>query len=171
MKRLSIALLVLLIGGCQRGPGEVTNKVLQDFGLQKRPEGYVSGSDRVYEKLPTVGEAEIRRMNAEGRQGEIKYQEEGLRGLYYKEVKVYERCYPLDAQASSGGSQREDGPSYVGYIEYSYRYFQSARKGTRAEAEAESASIPTDVTGRETYRYDFNSGGNWDGSAGEKSRR
>ena len=92
-----------------------------------------------------------------------------MRGRYYKEVKVYESYFPLDAEAVNTGSQTERG--YQGYIEYRYRIYQSARKPTRAEAMAATADIPTDEEGRETYRYRFNSSGVWTGGEGEPSRR
>ncbi len=170
IKKLGLMLGLVLMAGCQHGPGEVADKVLQDFGLQARPEGYVSASDKVFERLGSVGDTEIKRMNAAGRHGEIKYQEKGAGGQYYKEVKVYERAYPLDSRSNSGGPSQGSGPAYTGYIEYSFQYFQSARKATRVEAEAESANVPTGVTGRETYRYNFNSSGIWDGQKGEKAR-
>lgn len=170
LKKLGMALVVAMLAGCQHSPGEVADKVLQDFGLKARPEGYVPASDKVFQKLGAVGETELKRMNADGRHGEIKFQEQGVSGQYFKEVKVYEKAYPLDARTNTGGSSRALGPAYTGYIEYSYQYFQSARKPTRVEAEAESANIPTGVTGRETYRYNFSGAGVWDGVKGEKAK-
>jgi hypothetical protein len=146
------------------------DKVMYDFGVGEAPEGYVSGADKVFEKLPEVGATEIKRLNAEHRHGEVQFQEDGLHGKYYKETKVYEDYYPLDAQPSSRNSQG-DGGGFIGYIEYAYSVYQSPRKDTRAEAAAESASVPTGDSGRETYRYKFSRGGNWDGRKGERSRR
>lgn len=170
MKKFALLCALGLLAGCQHSPGEVTNKVLQDFGLKARPEGYVSTTDRVREKLTAVGQTEMKRMNAEERNGEVKFQEQGAGGQYYKEVKIYEKAYPLDARSMSGTGPRNEGPVYSGYVEYSYQVYQSARKSTRVQAEAESATIPTGITGRETYRYNFDGTGNWDGGKGEKSR-
>jgi len=170
VKKLFLVLLALGLAACQRGPDEVFDKVLVDFGLREKPEGYVSGADTVVDRLQAVGDTEMKRMNQEARHGEIKFQEDGLRGLYYKEVKVYERCYPLDAQPVSASSQT-DSRGYVGYIEYAYRVYQSPRKSNRAEATAESATISTDEQGRETYRYNFGPGGVWDGGKGERARK
>lgn len=170
MRRL-LLMSVLLLAGCASGPhGSVMDKVMYDFGVGEAPEGYVSGSDRVFQKLPEVGETEMKRLNTEGRHGEVKFQEDGLHGKYYKEVKVYDNFYPLDAQPTSRNSQGQDG-GYVGFIEYSYTIYQSQRKDTRAEASAESARIATSESGRETYRYRFSTGGNWNGKKGERSRR
>ena len=46
------------------GCGSTGSKVLQDFGVQERPEDYVSGADRVMTKLPDVAKVEIDRLNA-----------------------------------------------------------------------------------------------------------
>ncbi len=162
-----IACLALL--SCQHGPSEVADKVLSDFGLREAPEGYVSGSDKVFEQLDVVGAAELKRLNMEQRHGEIKFEGEGRRGQYYKEAKVYESYHPFDVKAATGGGSRDRG--YTGVIEYRYRVFQSARKNTSAEAAAESASTPTDEEGREAYRYSFSMGGVWDGARGERARR
>lgn len=173
MKRLAALLmcaLAALVCSCQRTPDEVVDKVLMDWGIRERPEGYLSGSDRVFEKLSEVAKTEMKRLNQEGRHGTVKFQEEkGLRGKYYKEVKVYEDFYPLDAQPSSRATDNERG--YVAYIEYSYRIHESERKTARAEAAAESANIATTQDGRETYRYRFSSGGTWSGAKGERVRR
>ena len=163
---LLIACLCLCPLGCQRGPDQVVDKVLTDFGIREPDEGYVSGAQRVFERLDVVGKTELKRLNQQQRHGTIKYQDEDLHGKYYKEVKVYENYYPLDAVPASRAGER----GFTGYIEYSYRVHQSARKSTRAEAMAESASIPTGEEGRETYRYHFSAGGTWDGQEGEKSR-
>jgi hypothetical protein len=156
--------------GCQTdGGGSVTEKVLADFGLGERPEGYVSGSDRVYEQMQSVGTAEMKRMNTAGRHGEVKFEEEGRRGQYYKEVKVYESFVPIDAGGTTGGGTRDRG--YSGTIEYRYRILQGPRKATQAEAAAESATTPSDEEGREAYRYNFSSGGVWDGAQGERTHQ
>jgi hypothetical protein len=170
VKNIALVLVAgLLIAGCQSSSeGGVVNKVLADFGLKERPEGYVAPSDRVFERLDEVGAGELKRLNMENRRGEIKFQEDGPRGLYYKETKFYEDYYPLDAQVTHSSPTDTDSHTYNGYIEYSYRVYQSARKQTRAEAEAESADIPTDEMGRETYRYRFNAGGAWMGGKGER---
>jgi hypothetical protein len=145
------------------------DKVMADFGLKERPEGYVSGSDKVMQRLDSVGAMEIKRMNMDQQRGEVKFQKENdVRGKYYKEVKKYESYVPTDAQAINRASVNESG--YVGYLDFTYRIYQSQRKSTSAEAAAESANIPTDVTGRETYRYSFSSSGEWSGSKGERAR-
>ena len=159
----------MVLVACQTSSGSVADKVLADFGLRDHPEGHVSGSDRVFEQLESVGAAEMKRLNAAGRHGEIKFEEEGRRGQYYKEVKVYESFAPFDVSGTTGGGTRDRG--YSGTIEYRYRIYQSERKPTRAEAAAESASIATDEAGRETYRYNFSTSGVWDGGQGERTRR
>ena len=169
MRKLCVFLICLGLVACQRTPSEVAGKVMADFGLKERPEGYVSGSDKVFKQLDEVGMAEMKRLNQEGRHGEVKYQQDGLRGAYYKAVKVYERAYPLDATHVNRASHETQ--SYIGFIEYQYRIYESPRKSTRAEASAASASIATEETGRESYRYTFNSSGVWNGGKGEKSRR
>ena len=169
-KHIALTLLCLTLAGCARSPGEVTDKVLQDFGLRARPEGYVSGADRVFERLSNVGKGEMKRMNIEGRHGKVMFEADGgLRGQYYKEVKIYENYYPLDARSAPRTSAGERG--YIGFIEYSYRMYQSARKSNRTEAAAERASIPVDERGRESYRYKFNAGGYWNGGDGERSKK
>jgi len=141
---------------------------LQDFGIKDRPEDYVSGADRVMAKLPDVGKVELDRLNAAQRRGQVLYDKgTGLDGAYYKRVKVYENSHPLDANAASRTNQNSP-VSYVGYIEYEFQYYESARKTTRVEAENELASIPSGDRGRETYRYRFDGGGNWTGGRGER---
>lgn len=169
--KITIALVVaVLAAGCSSAPDGIGNKVLQDFGLRERPEGYVSGADRVFDRLTQVGRAELKRMNAEGRHGEVKFESAGgLRSKYYKEVKVYKEFYPLDSQPAARTATGDRG--YVGYIEYSYEILEGARRNNRTEAAAENASIPTDNVGRETYRYSFNTGGVWSGGKGDKVRR
>src|SRR5690606_26575285 len=90
----------LLAVGCAGNGGGVVDKVLVDFGVREPGADYVSGTDRVFERLDGVGNQEMRRMNVENRQGTVQYQEDsgGLSGRYYREVKVYERHQPLDAQ-------------------------------------------------------------------------
>jgi hypothetical protein len=154
---------------CQRSPGEVMEKVRYDFGMGEKPEGYVSGSERVMENLHDVADAEMKRMNFERRHGEVKFQEQpGFGGVYYKEVKVYEDYYVLDARPITRSTEGQRG--YVGFIEYEYRIRQSERKNTRTDASAAPALINTDESGRETYRYRFSPGGAWDGEPGEKTR-
>lgn len=164
-----LAGLAVLVCACQRTPGEVVQKIKYDFGIGERPAGYVTGSEKVMAGLRSVGETEMKRMNVANRHGEVKFQEEqGLQGKYYKEVKVYESCYPLEARPITRTAEGERG--YVGYIEYLYRLHESERKISRADAEAVSATIPTDRTGRETYRYKFSTGGVWDGREGEPTK-
>ena len=169
MKKLIMILLCLGLAACQRTPNQVFDKVLTDFGVREQPEGYVSGSDQVFQNLDVVGNTELKRLNLEERQGEIKFQEDGIRGMYYKEVKVYEAYYPIDAQPISRSVEGTRG--YNGYIEYAYRVYQSPRRNSRVEAAAESANIPTDIQGRESYRYSFNASGAWNGGKGERTRR
>jgi len=157
--------LSLVLASCQTDSGNVVDKVLSDFGLRDRPEGYESGSDRVFQQMETVGAAEMKRMNTAGRHGEIKFEEDGRRGQYHKEIKVYESFVPVDAGATSGGGTRDRG--FSGTIEYRYRILRGASKPTQAEAAAESATIDSGEEGRETYRYKFSVSGVWDGSPGE----
>lgn len=168
LKRLAAVFICLLLAACQRSPKEVADKVLGDFGLRERPEGYVAGTEKVMAELDRVGATEIKRLNAEQGKSTVKFQEDGLRGMYYKEVKVYESYYPLDASAARRESSGERG--YHGYVEFTYRVYQSERRATRTEAMAEAATIPTDDTGREVYRYVFDGGGVWNGGRGQKTR-
>ena len=170
MKLRFIALTALLLAGCSTGGHDsVMSKVMYDFGVGEAPEGYVSGSDQVMERLRQVGENEMKRMNASGRLGEVKFNEDGLRGQYYKEVKVYESSQALDAQPMSRGVNTERG--YFGYVEYRYQIYQSERRPTNTEAAALSANTPTGVTGSEVFRYKFGPAGTWDGQPGERSNR
>ncbi len=168
-----VSMLCVLCGslvGCQSSPDGVMNTVLVDFGLREKPEGYVSGSDKIYESLNEVGATEMKRMNLENQHGAVKFQQEGdYRGKYYKEVKVYESFYPIDVRPVSRSSTEEGG--YNGYLQYTYRVYQSARKDSRTDAEAETADIATDETGDEVYRYSFSTGGAWNGSKGQKSKK
>ena len=155
----------LCFAGCSTEGGGVGQKVLADFGIGEHPEGYVSGSDKVYQQLDTVGQTEMKRMNAEGREGRIKFEQDGLKGRYFKEVKVYESAHPVDVKASTASVDR----GFVGFVEYEFRMYHGEAKPTRVEAAAQSADISTDTTGREMMRYNFGVGGAWDGGKGERS--
>ncbi len=168
MKRFMALLVCVAVSGCVRGPGEVADKVLTDFGIKKRPEGYVTDSEKVFKQLDPIGPSEMKRMNLAQGQGTVKFQNNGLRGLYYKEKKVYESYYPLESSAAGKTSDGSEG--FYGYIEYSYRLYQSARVETRAEAMSLDTDIPTDTTGSEAYRYHLNSSGVWDGAKGQKAK-
>lgn len=168
VKWMFVVCACLMLGACQTDSGSVAEKVLADFGLADRPEGYESGADRVFEQMDSVGATEIKRLNAVERHGEIHFEGEGVRGKYYKQVKVYESYYPLDVQAVTGGGTRERG--FTGLIEYRYRMFRSEPKSTQAEAAAESATIATEEEGKEVYRYNFSTGGVWNGGNGERSK-
>lgn len=157
-----------MLAGCASAPDGVVNKVLSDFGLKERSEEFSQGSQGVFKNLNGVATAEMKRMNQVEQHGSVKFQREGeLHGKYYKEVKVYEAYYPTDVRPITGSST---SGGYHGYIDYQYRLHQSMRKDTAAAAEAESADIATDITGRESYRYTFGQGGAWDGVKGEKSK-
>jgi hypothetical protein len=170
VKKCLFVALACVVAGCGTDAGSVVEKVKYDFGIGEKPEGYVSTSDLVRQRLDAVGQMEMKRMNREARHGEIEFQDEGgLKGKYYKRVKVYENAIPLEASATSRGSTEDRG--YVGYIEYTYHMYESARKNTRVEAEAEPATIRTGETGREVYRYRFGATGAWDGGEGERTRR
>lgn len=161
--------LIAALASCGGGSGDgVLDTVLQDFGIRDRPDDYVSGSDLVFERLGDVGRSELARLNTGGRLGEIEYADDdpSATGRFYKQVKVYEKFYPLEAQSASRNSAGERG-GYVGYIEFSYRIYKSSRANNRTEAAAKIASIPTDERARETYRYRFGRGGDWDGAKGE----
>ena len=75
---LTVFLVGVLLAACQSTPDEVVDKVLQDFGLRERPEGYVSGADRVLERLSNVGAAEMKRMNLDGQHGDVKFYQENM---------------------------------------------------------------------------------------------
>ena len=170
MRYMALALALILACSCASSPGEVAQKIKYDFGIGEKPEGYESPSDKVMAQLDKVAKTEMKRLNLDGRQGKVHFQEEtGLLGKFYKEAKVYEDYYPLEARVASrsaGGSR-----GYIGYIDYTYRVFQSERKTNRTEAAAASASIGTDDRGREQYRYTFSTGGVWDGRKGELVQR
>jgi hypothetical protein len=164
-------LLCVVLCACQTPEGGVMNKVLTDWGIKSQPEGHVSESDQVFKQLATVGPAEMKRMNDEMQHGQVKFQKESdLKGKYYKEVKVYESFYPVEAKSLARNGGGADA-GFEGYIEYSFRMYQSMRKSDAVEAEAETASIPTDTVGRDLYRYHFKIGGEWDGGKGEKAKR
>ena len=96
------SIIGIVVCVCVAGCGGVGNKVLQDFGIQERPEGYESGAERVLSRMGDVGKAEMNRLNIEKRRGEVRYDgADPLHGKYYKLMKVYERYYPLDANAST----------------------------------------------------------------------
>lgn len=163
----SIGMLFVLVAGAT-GCAGVGEKVMYDFGVGDRPEGYVSTTDKIMENLPEVGAVEIQRLNAEARRGEIKFQEEGeFRGKYYKETKIYERAVPVDASAAPRTASDRDTRVFYGYIDYMYRVYQGPRRDTRAEAEADRATIATSETGRDSYRYRFGLSGEWNGGRGE----
>lgn len=167
MKTFIYCVLLCVVGvGC----GSVGDKVMQDFGIKDRPEGYVSGADRVMERLNDVGKTEMNRLNMQNRAGRVEFDDtDELHGKYYKVQKRYERYYPLDANPSGRTSaNRERG--FVGYVEYTYQYYEGPRKSSRVEAAAAIADIPTHDDGRETYRYRFNSAGAWNGTRGELVR-
>ncbi|MDZ4858826.1 MAG: hypothetical protein SGI88_07560 [Candidatus Hydrogenedentes bacterium] len=171
-KRLAglASVLILLASSCQSDGGNVVEKVKYDFGIGEKPEGYESMSDKIMTRLEAVGKTELRRMNVEGRHGTIEFQQESnLQGKYYKQVKLYESYTALEAVPVSRGSQGDRG--FIGYVQFTYRMMQSERKSNRTEAEAETASIRTDVVSRETYRYTFGPGGTWDGNTGELTTR
>lgn len=148
----------------------MVEKVKYDFGIGEKPEGYESVSDRVLTRLDAVGKTELKRMNVENRYGNIQFEDEkGLQGKYYKQVKLYESHQALEAVPVSRGSQGERG--FVGYVQYAYRIMQGERFSTRTEAEAAPANIRTEITGKETYRYQFGPGAAWDGAPGELTSR
>lgn len=169
--RQSVVLLTitLLFTGCASEPGGVGNKVLTDFGIRDKQEGYVTGTDTVYQNLPAVGKSEVDRLNAAERRGVVKFKQDGLHGVYVKRVKRYEAAFPVDAAPISMNSQTTTLTGYYGYVEFSYRYFESAPKATSTEATASDADIPTDEQGREQYRYSFGPSGTWDGGKGQRS--
>ncbi len=79
MKKLVVVMtmiaMVPVMSACQRTPGEVVNKVLVDFGIEDKPEGYSSMTDQVFARLDNVARAEITRMNHSERNGEVKFEE------------------------------------------------------------------------------------------------
>ncbi|MBX7256787.1 MAG: hypothetical protein K1Y02_10525 [Candidatus Hydrogenedentes bacterium] len=169
MKPLWALLVCLAVCSCASSGGSVIEKVKYDFGIGEKPEGYVSGTDKVMERLDGIGKSELKRMNMAGRHGEVVFEGEGqLRGKYYKKVKVYEEYHPLDAFPTSRSSATERG--FIGLIQYTYRVYEGERKSNRTEAAAASANTQTDVSGRETYRYRFGQGATWDGAPGELTR-
>jgi hypothetical protein len=169
-KALLAAIVCMAMVSCETPEGGVVNKVMMDWGLKARPEGYTSEADKVFQRLGGVGATEMKRMNAELEHGQVKFQQmTDLKGKYYKEAKVYESFYPVDVASVTRSGENETG--FDGFIEYAYRIYQSARKSTTVEAEAETASIPTDTVGRDLFRYHFGPTGEWNGAKGEKSKR
>ncbi|HOV33664.1 MAG TPA: hypothetical protein PLX23_09910 [Candidatus Hydrogenedens sp.] len=169
MKYISWFMLgvMIVLCSCQSGPeGGVVNKVLSDFGLREKPEGYMSETDKVFQRLGEIGATELQRLNLENRHGEVKFEQKGARGEYYKEVKVYTQYYPMDAKPVSHSG--ESGQSYTATIAYTYRIYRSAPKATRVEAQEATADIPMETEGREIYRYSLGPGGVWDGQKGQK---
>ncbi len=162
-------ILCIMLTACQTDSGTVVDKVMADFGLRDYPEGYESGSDRVYQQMETVGVTEMKRMNTMGRHGEVKFEEDGRRGQYHKEVRIYESFVPVDVGANTGGGTRDRG--FTGTMEYRYSILRGEPKATQAEAAAESTTITTEEKGSETYRYNFSATGVWDGAPGEKVNR
>lgn len=160
--------LCLFLSGCQTGGGSVADKVLADFGLKEHPEGHVSRTDMAFEQLDLVGTTEMKRMNHAGRHGEIKFEGDGRRGNYYKQVKVYYAYQALDAKVATDAGSRNRG--FTGTVQYRYRIYESERRPTQAEAATLTADRETSEEGREIYRYNFSSGGVWDGAAGEKTK-
>jgi hypothetical protein len=157
--------LVLCVAAA--GCGSTGDKVLQDFGIQDRPEDYVSGADRVMVTMQDVGKVEMDRMNAAQRRGEVLVDNsDPLKASYYRRVREYESFHPLDANAATRTSQNQP-VSFVGYIEYDFQVYESNRVVSRSEAATLPADIPTGRRGRETYRYKFDSGGTWNGGRGE----
>lgn len=167
---LALTLITTLFSGCGSAPGGVGNKVLTDFGIRQQQEGVTTGTDMVYQRLPEVGKSEIDRLNANERRGTIKFKQEGLHGVYVKRVKRYEAAYPVDATPLTTNSQTTGLTGFNGYIEYSYRIFESAPKTSSTEAQAADADVPTDEQGREGYRYGFTPSGTWDGGKGQRTR-
>jgi len=162
--------VAVLLSACMAGCAGAGSKVLQDFGIKDRPEGYESGADRVMARLDDVGKSELNRLNLSQRRGELRYDDtDELHGKYYKVAKKYERFYPVDANPT-GRTSATGNRGFVGYVEYSYSYFEGPRKNTRVEAAAQIADIPTGDRGRETYRYRFNTAGVWNGAKGELVR-
>ena len=168
---LAILVISATFLACETAPeGGVFNKVMVDWGIREPPEGHVSGADRVMERMKAVGTTEMKRLNRENRHGEVKFQEQGRnQGTHYKEVKVYEQFYPLDANPASKAVNGERG--YMGFIEYAYRIYRSPQQKNRVEAEAASATVRTDETGRERYRYYFRQSTAWDGAKGERVKK
>lgn len=168
VKKSILLAILLLAPACTTPQGGVANKVLSDFGLKERPEGYISKTEAIRQNLGNVGNVEIKRLNREAQNGTIEIEEVGFTVRYYRTVKVYEQYYPMDVRAVSKSSRGVQG--FNATIEYRYRIYQSTRVSSRAEARTTLANIPTDTQGRETYRYHFSQGGTWDGAKGDKTR-
>jgi hypothetical protein len=167
---LTASILTLVAVGCATDDNvSVAEKLKYDFGIGEKPEGYVTATDNVLDRLDDVGKTEMKRMNSGSRHGEINFQEnDELKGMFYKETRRYESYLVLDARSVSRTSQK--GRGYVGFVEYTYQVYQGERRSTRAEAAAQPASIRTDERGRETLRYNFGPSGAWDGASGETAR-
>lgn len=164
-----LLVLTLCIAGCS---SNAKNTVLQDFGLQERSEDYVSGSDRVMTSMRTVGITELKRLNILHQRGEIKFQasQGDLSGKYYKEVKRYQKSYPIAAQPMPRtGNKNNTG--FTGTIDYSYEMYEGPRFNNKTEAEASNATIPSGIKGRESFRYIFTSSGTWNGGKGKATSR
>jgi hypothetical protein len=70
MKYISwfMVIIVVVLSSCQTdSEGGVVNKVLSDFGLREKPEGYVSETDKVFQRLGEIGATELQRLNLENR--------------------------------------------------------------------------------------------------------
>ena len=115
--------------------------------------------------MENVGKTELRRLNQSQRRGEIAIQKNDLSTLYYKTMKKYTRSYPVDANSKSRNSQSKS-TGYIGYIEYNYEIYESARFINRVEAQAAPVEIPSGNRGREVYSYDFTTSGTWNGQKG-----
>ncbi len=167
---VAMAVALALASGCATGDNvSVAEKIKYDFGIGEKPEGYESATDKILDRLDSVGKTEMKRMNSDVRHGEINFQEDDeLRGMFYKETKRYESYLVLDARAVTRGSQQ--GRGFVGFIEYTYQIYQGERRNTRAEAAAQPANIRTEQRGREVMRYNFGPSGTWDGAEGETAR-
>lgn len=165
-----VVLAPLWLAACATdGSDGVVDKVLTDFGIREPSADHVSNTDRVFARLDGVGRQEMRRLNVEGRQGEVLFQDGGgLTGQYYRQVKVYEAFQPLDAQRVSRGRA---GVEYLAFVQYTYAIYQSDRFPTRVEATAAPADIRTGETGTEVYRYTLGPTGVWQGRRGELTRR
>ena len=167
MRRLMLFSVFVVLAGCSSNVGQT---VMQDFGLQDRPDDYVSGEQRVMQNMRAVGVQEMKRLNTLNRRGEIIYEEgDNFQGKYFKQVKVYERAYAVDASPEGRRSNRTV-TGFTGTIEYAYQYYEGRREANRTNAEAADAVIPTGRTGRDRFRYHFSTSGNWDGNAGDSLR-
>lgn len=165
---LPCILALTLLAGCA---GNVSNTVLQDFGLQERSADYQSGEDLTLKNMRTVGAIELKRLNTEQQRGETHYVKNGdLNGKFHKEVKRYTKSYPLNARANTrSGNRKMSG--FNGTIEYAYEFYEGPRFSNRTKAEASDATVPSGRKGREAYRYTFSASGTWDGAKGKSMTR